>query len=94
MESKLGLNMELVNQARQSAAKVADDVQSLSTSTLRSPLSVPSAVCWVSMASTIWTSPCPTWWWIICWQFPCSLQALLGLSAMHGRDRQGSSGCG
>jgi beta-lysine 5,6-aminomutase alpha subunit len=27
MESKLGLNMELVNQARQSAAKVADDVQ-------------------------------------------------------------------
>ena len=26
MESKLGLNMELVNQARQSAAKVADDV--------------------------------------------------------------------
>ena len=27
MESKLGLNMELVNQARQSAAKVANDVQ-------------------------------------------------------------------
>ncbi len=27
MESKLGLNMDLVNQARQSAAKVADDTQ-------------------------------------------------------------------
>ena len=27
MESKLGLNMELVNQARASAAKVADDTQ-------------------------------------------------------------------
>ena len=27
MESKLGLNMELVNQARQSAAHVADDTQ-------------------------------------------------------------------
>ena len=27
MESKLGLNFELVNQARASAAKVADDTQ-------------------------------------------------------------------
>lgn len=27
MESKLGLNLELVNQARQSAAHVADDTQ-------------------------------------------------------------------
>ena len=80
MESKLGLNMELVNQARQSAAKVADDVQVFIDQHTTVP--VERAVCWVSMASTIWTSPCPTWWWIICWQFPCSLQALLGLSAM------------
>ena len=83
MESKLGLNMELVNQARQSAAKVADDVQVFIDQ--HTTVTVERAVCrllGVDGVNAGWTSRCPTWWWIICWQFPCSLQALLGRSAM------------
>ena len=43
MESKLGLNLDLVEKARTSAANVAADVQGL-------PWSAPSAVCWASTA--------------------------------------------
>lgn len=82
MESKLGLNMELVNQARQSAAKVADDVQVFIDQ--HTTVTVERAVCRLLGIDGVndMDVPCPTWWWIICWQFPCSLQALLGRSAM------------
>lgn len=62
MESKLGLNMELVEQARASAAKVADDTQQFIDQHTTVTVERLFAVCWVSMASTIWTFLCPTWW--------------------------------
>lgn len=61
MESKLGLNFELVNRARASAAKIADDTQHFIDQHTTVTWSALFAVCWVSMASTIWTFLCPTW---------------------------------
>ena len=64
MESKLGLNFELVDQARASAAKVADDVQHFIDQHTTVRWSALFAVCWVLMGSMTWMSPCPTWSWI------------------------------
>ena len=60
MESKLGLNFDLVNQARASAAYVADDTQRFIDQ--HTTVTVERAVCRLlaSTVSTTWTSPCPT----------------------------------
>ena len=61
MESNLGLNFELGNRARASAAKIADDTQHFIDQ--HTTVTVERAVCRLLGIDgvTIWTFLCPTW---------------------------------
>ena len=91
MESKLGLNMELVNQARQSAAKVADDVQVFIDQ--HTTVTVERAVCRLLGVDGVndMDVPMPN---VVVGFSPAPCRRCLGDRQCYGRDRQGSSGCG
>ena len=60
MKSKLGLNQALVNEARTSAARVAEDTQRFID--LHTTVAVERTVCRLLGIDGV-TCPCRTWWW-------------------------------
>ena len=70
MQSKLNLNGELVDRARQSAANIAKDTQDFIDQ--HTTVTVERAVCRLLGIDGVneMTFPCPTWWSITLWPIP------------------------